>query len=370
MAWAEKYASSAGAGDNNGTSEAHAWDLATAIANAAAGDRVNFKGNCTTGGAVTFNNANGTTLLPIWWRAYVTNIGDLDGTTTCVTFTCETNLVTFSGTYQIFTNFKFTSTRTAGGGVTIGTNHSQYFDHCQFINTGANANSYCCNVGVAAVLTRCYFSAAVNATNAVTGSGGGSLFGCVLTGGGTNTLNTSGTFIVMFSIFFAGNIGILHASTSGGMYMFNTFYSITADCIKITTVPGVTSVRMIMGNIFANAVYGINQASGADTANVPRFHNMSYALSTGMETGFADFPSFGNVAEATDPFVSTTSSNADFLKLVTGCAGKAVGFPGLFENLATQTYTDIGALQRQEAVSGNVKTIQGVSVSGIDAIGA
>jgi len=55
MAITEKYASVAGAGDHNGTSAAHAWTLAEAIAAAVAGDRINLiSGTYTLGANVAF----------------------------------------------------------------------------------------------------------------------------------------------------------------------------------------------------------------------------------------------------------------------------------------------------------------------------
>lgn len=80
MAFAEKYANfDLATGDNDGSSEANAWQTpAAVISNVAAGDRVNIKRqssgyNLTS--SVDFNVA-GTATSPIWYRAYTSTIGD------------------------------------------------------------------------------------------------------------------------------------------------------------------------------------------------------------------------------------------------------------------------------------------------------
>ena len=80
MAWVERYANfDLSTGDNDGTSEANAWQTpAAVIAGVAAGNRVNIKRQASPydlTSSITFNVA-GTATAPIWYRAYSTTIGD------------------------------------------------------------------------------------------------------------------------------------------------------------------------------------------------------------------------------------------------------------------------------------------------------
>ena len=75
MAITERYASSAGAGAKDGAAASSAWDFATMLTSAVAGDRINFLGNHTLTGAATFSNA-GSATSPIILRGYASTIGD------------------------------------------------------------------------------------------------------------------------------------------------------------------------------------------------------------------------------------------------------------------------------------------------------
>jgi hypothetical protein len=78
MAFTERYVTVTGAGDHNGTAEAHAWSFAEMIAAAPAAEtRVNIKAGSYSEGTTTLP-ANGTAIAPIVLRGYSTTIGDLD----------------------------------------------------------------------------------------------------------------------------------------------------------------------------------------------------------------------------------------------------------------------------------------------------
>lgn len=148
MAITEKYASEAGAGDHNGTSEAHAWTLAEAFANAAAGDRVNIKGNVTLGGAITPSNS-GTAASPIIMRGYASSIGDgYLGRTNQTGALVATNMpvITMGGysltdsskTLWVFESIAFTG---AVSGSLIDPHASWSFIHCSIVNTQNNSSA-------------------------------------------------------------------------------------------------------------------------------------------------------------------------------------------------------------------------------------
>jgi hypothetical protein len=374
MAWAEKYCDlGLGDGSSGAGSAGDPWTLRGAIAAAAAGDRVNIKGALTVGSAVTIANA-GTTTAPIWWRGYNTNIGDCDpggayfaDESRYPKLTMGTGYVlTFTTAYTLWSNNWFTTARTAAASPIVqGAAIVQSFYRCKFEATGENANSNAFATNTSAggsVFVQCSYVATATATRVILAANGSvAIFlGCVITGGGNGieyaTGTSSGNSVIGCLIHNCGyGIYSLSTATTGtgaSLFIFgNTFYNIATDAIFLTNIAPTNSLRFVANNLFSTVGgYAINQASGGNCANVLRFNNLCHAVTSGTspdyEAGFGDWPTFNNVAEPNPPFVSTTASNADFLKLVPGCVGRNVGFPsGVFEGLATQGYSDIGAVR-------------------------
>src|SRR3954447_7437305 len=84
MAWTERYVRSDAAGGGDGTTNTNsgangAWTLAEAVANEAAGMRINVRAGtyASTTTSRTFAAA-GTTTAPIWWRGFNSTPGDID----------------------------------------------------------------------------------------------------------------------------------------------------------------------------------------------------------------------------------------------------------------------------------------------------
>jgi hypothetical protein len=110
MAWTERYANfDLATGDNNGTSEANAWQTpAAVIAGVAAGNRVNIKKQASpfqTSGNLVFNVA-GTATAPIWYRGYETTIGD--GGRWEIDLANNLNNLQFTGTHNVVDCIKVT----------------------------------------------------------------------------------------------------------------------------------------------------------------------------------------------------------------------------------------------------------------------
>src|SRR5580765_5922822 len=112
MALVNKYCNPTGAGAHDGSTPADAWSFTEALAGAAAGQIVNMlagSGNTYDGTTAirTFATA-GTTVAPVWWRAYKTTPGDQDGNNLAVagvdipTLTTTTGNYSATGTYQIW----------------------------------------------------------------------------------------------------------------------------------------------------------------------------------------------------------------------------------------------------------------------------
>jgi hypothetical protein len=351
------------------------WTLAEAIAGAAAGDRVNCYGNYSAGAALAFSNANGTAALPIKYRGFVTTIGDLDSTTgnasTPTVTLSGAYAISFNGTFQKFSSMRFVSVKTTSP-INTATNPQQ-FDRCRFTAgaTGA-AGAYAMTNGISgSSYTRCLFTSSTDATYVVTdGSYKGSYAGCVFTGGLQSTSgiaiyhsSASANLTLINNIFYGVGNGVSAAITSVDLVAYgNTFYDLDGDGIK-TTATLTTGAYFIINNVFSNITgTAINQASGADIGTMIRHNNSFYSVGA-QEAGMGPSVAVDSITETESPFTSTTSSNADFLKLKSTALSKAAGFPsGVFESLATQSYNDIGALQRVEPSGG---TTTGVNMIGL-----
>lgn len=111
MAWTERYANfDLTTGNNDGTSEANAWQtIAAMAAGATAGNRINIKRQASPyalSGNLTVA-MNGTAAAPIWCRAYATTPGD--GGFWEINHTGSSNTLNWNGTYNIVEGFKYSA---------------------------------------------------------------------------------------------------------------------------------------------------------------------------------------------------------------------------------------------------------------------
>lgn len=108
MAYAQKYASSAGGGLHDGSSEANAWAFSEILTNAVAGDYVNYKNDNHTVPTASAMTNTGTYASHITIAAYKTTPGDLDGlgrNSDTSLNTTDFPTLTLSGTFPIATSF-------------------------------------------------------------------------------------------------------------------------------------------------------------------------------------------------------------------------------------------------------------------------
>jgi hypothetical protein len=370
MAWTERYVRSDAAGGGDGTTNTNsggtgAWTLAEAVAAVAAGHRVNVRAGTYANTTTTHTFATaGTTTAPIWWRGFTSTPGDLDAepTTNRVPgtdtphFTSTTGRLIFSGAYQMVSNLAATATGAINNSILNASGGTFKGHRLRIDNQSANASSRA--VTSTSVngneFTACYFKATSTATSIVNYTSITTFHGCVFEGGGIGIDGNTSSLCVMGCVFNnPGSHGIL-STGSQIVYVGNTFYSCGGDGISISTLPAATSLHIIANNIFSdNAAYGINNSTGANTANISRIGNLFYNNTTNKENGFGDMPSVAEQTDSSSPF--TNAAGGD-LSLVSTSNAKSKGVPGLFENQSYTSATDIGAVQIVEPTDAEIAT--------------
>jgi hypothetical protein len=285
MAITEKYASSAGAGSNNGTSEADAWSFATMLTSATAGDRINFKGNHTFTGNHSFTNA-GTATSPIILRGYSSTIGDCSalGRTNGNGPLVTTGMpVLTSGLYQLtMPNFSImeamqcSSSTRAGHILVTGTNAGIF--RCVVTNTSTSASACGMDLsGTSSFLVDCdvtlgagsgqNYAIRVAATNWV--------IGCRIDGGPAVGVNFGSTGTLINCVVLGGTDCVLLNTTIAPAVLVNCtlvggssdgFHAITGQArlpVMVNCLSAPVSARTCCGVI-------VRLASAADRSIVPK----------------------------------------------------------------------------------------------------
>lgn len=370
-AWSDHYVTATGTDTYaNATNIATPCSLATAIANYAAGDRINIKaGTYTLSGAINFATA-GTSTAPVWWRGYKTTPGDLDaagGSRIPVTdlpkIDADTagDQVVVSANYQTFSNLNITSIcTTSGGALSLSSGAGIRFIRCSVINTAANAASRAVSNGTDNVFIGCYFQATTTAAYCAYSASPGTYLGCQFVGGATTIYRNNGS---------SGYVGFCTASgftTSfyendnaaiSSRFFNNTIYgagATNAFLISATPTSGfVTIVNCIIGGV----TNGVNNSSGVSTNNILLLNNQFYDCTNNLvgitegATVAADYlTALFNFDNDTDPWVAKASAN---FNLASGAAARSAAYPGAFDDpdgLPVMVgYPDLGAVRHQDA---------------------
>jgi len=353
MAWTERYVSVAGGGAHDGTTEADAWTLAEAIAAPyAAGQRINVKAGTYANTTTTRSFAvAGTTTAPIWWRGYNSTIGDLDAdfVTAKPAITFTTGVFDVTGSYHLFSNLDISGAQTTAGQVRLRTGSNQYLHRCRIECTSANANGRALAFGSIGSVTACWLKSTSSAdvVQMATGADMYLLGSSIIAGAdGVSIEGAIRATVAFCTLLDQGDNGIINNAGSRINILNNSIYSPVSDGIEFATT--ITAMAFVANNIFSECgVYGINNSTGANTANVARLHNDFYASGTANENGFGDFPSLSEQAESSSPFTSSTD-----MTIPNSRNAIANGLPGLFENQSYTSYLDIGAVQRVEPSGG------------------
>lgn len=355
MAFLQRYASSAGAGLIDGTSEANAWDWATMLTDANPGTTgviINFKGNHTLLADATFTNS-GSAAAQLRLRGYATTIGDgYQGRTNGNGALVTTNMPVISGNFRLLNTAK--TNVSLENIVVSNTLNSEQADfgargmafRCKFVNasTGTSARNIIsaasdmticdCDLEITAggVGSRCISITSVNARvlfNRITNGGAAS---CTGTYFGTGAAR----------VYFIGNV--TYACTGTGLALDVAAASAAAviqntfdECgVAIALANDVNSNQnpAIINNIFMDCTDAIKNLYV--TADVPLFAVNNAFFNCDDYDGWVNYIGYGDVALADDPFVD--SANRDY-RLKESALAKGAGIV---------PHMDIGALQRQE----------------------
>lgn len=365
MAITEKYASSAGAGAKDGTSEGAAWDFATMLTNAAAGDRINFKGNHTLTGNATFTNA-GSATSPIILRGYSSTIGDgylgrTDNNGPLIT----TNMPVITGgaynitmpNFSIIESMSVTSTRSVGA---IAGGSYCAIVRCLANNSGTGSGSTGINTG--------QYSLAFDCDAKLSGASGGAValdlpgncyaVACRADGGQAVGIRLSAaTAAILCTAYSSGTDAILGNSTSN-TYLILGCTAVTSTSDGFHQVAAPTRLSFLINNLLAdNGAYGIyavdaasgvfsacnridRNSSGADNGATDWLDATSYSINTTSLTQANEFPGYASDDYRLGP-TSTARQN---------------GAP---------SYFDIGALQRIEDYPSAANVLTSDTVDGV-----
>lgn len=347
MAITEKYASSAGAGAKTGASEAAAWDFATMLTTAAAGDRVNFKGNHTLTGNAVFTNA-GSATSPLIVRGYSSTIGDLqnNGRTNGNGPLITTGFpVITGGSYNIiFPAFGVPETLVAtsaknAAALVIGATAAAI--RCSGTSSGTGTQAVGIGVGNQSYPYDC------DAT-LTGGSGGlaaldlsaGLAINCRLDGGPAAALRLgTGAYGIGCSLISSATDAVVFNSTSSNLGTINCTI-VTSASDGVHQIAGATRLAVTIGcQITDNGAYGIYAVDAA--AGILALGNRIDRNTSGASGGATDwlsaFAGYNDTTHVANPDDEYVNDGGDDYRLKAGAPGLNIGLP---------LSRDIGALQR------------------------
>lgn len=326
----------------------------TMLTNAAAGDRVNVLAGTysrtSSGDALT--NA-GTATSPIIIRGYTTTPGDgyqgrtnTNGpliTTNMPLIQYTTGKWTGTQAFIIFDSLNFTSAATTSP-TTLASGADCLVIHCQVKATGSNAGANALSLGARAIGFDCDVEN-TNATSsvAVAVSGINSVLDSCRVKNASSTNAAVGNFgsaVVIYGnvIYSSAANGINVATTSTAFIRNNTIVSNTGAGVNIASAT--TGNQKIIGNMITdNGAAGIEMNSTGNAAFLAynRTRDNSSAVNNGGDWTTAT--TLNHVTSGAGTSDYTNAGSQDY-SLISTSPAKAANF---------QAYSDIGALQRQEA---------------------
>ena len=361
MAFTERYLNyDLSSGNNDGTSEADAWqDFAACLSGVAAGDRVNVKRTSSRAstGNITWG-VSGTATAPIHIRGYTSTIGDGGMFEMTQRFIVNGEHVVvegldienggwtlglwLSGDYTVAYRCKVTSTSTSGS---IARCHDGAFIN---VHVAAPINSNFIVEALRATLVGCYF----HANGGTTTSGARIL-----------SLNASHITNNVIDCVFKGNgdsdlIGIEMTGDNnkiGGAIMNNTIENcgIGLQLKEGQDASGV-GITVIQDNIVYNGVKGFENLQGTNTSTAGLFlnNNATGSLSGAAYTNMGDV-NYNAITLSASPFVDTTdyelnSTSGGGALLRQRGALKSLSDPSVVSPTSSsrKTFPDVGPMVR------------------------
>lgn len=354
MAWTERYVTAAGAGAHDGTSEANAWTLAEAQANAVAGHRVNIKNDAyslTTDLTFADGTDNHTFII---LRGYNSTIGDLD----TPSFDSEGKLETTNmpgisngtykfalGDYNMACNLNFTSANVSFGEGGLGSNQDSgtVIFNCKVSNSGSNGNANVIEGDNECTVAFCdLICTGATSGQMITGDTGLTVIGTRLQNDSSTSADSAifanGGYLVVSHCAMAGygNGVEINSLASAFMLVTNSSFAVEGDAVKLPNSVGTTTAPILLSH---NVAFGfsawINNAySGTDNAGVVELFNALPSSPT--RTGTGDSHVVGEVTLSSSPF--TDSANDDLTLNSTDSAGILCQDAGIRQNM------DLGSL--------------------------
>lgn len=348
MAFTSKWASPAGAGAADGSSEANAWSHATMLTTAAAGQLVNYKGTPTrTTSLDTFTNA-GTIANPICIRGYASTVGDLDvartpgqalSTTGYPIWTYTTGNFT-PKVGMIFLNIGVTSAITTAGAVAA-TALSCQFQRCVFTNTSASGQAVSGSAGFP-LFWECDFFAPNATSNNTVNLASGCFDGCLITGnsaGGAGLMSLSGVNAQVFNCMLRDTLGngIAASNTDGCALLGNSLGNIGGIAITNNMASSSMDIRnnVAWGTLGTGSMISQFYAGGSSAVHAFLRKNNCIGNMDVSDTNIGNWFVREEVTLTASPYTSSTdmslNSNAGGGLLVRGA-----GYPPYFDGGAVQ----------------------------------
>lgn len=311
----------------------------------------------------------GTTTAPLQISGYTSTPGDLTSVTTT-----SNSYPLFSGSYEILSKsayFRVTglSFTCSGAFPTVSNNGAtgtQTYDNCRFVNTYGTASGVAFQIySFFSAFTNCYFNAESGSGNCAVVEFSASFMGCWFTSNSGNSKSglesTSGDVSCQNCVFVSLGAQAIYAGSTGALSIKNcTFSNCGNDAIYIAAIPGTSLDHIIANNLFRNITgYGINNATGTNTAVLIVQNNAYYNCSSGHTNGFGDWNEINPITLSSDPCVSNSN-----LTLVSTSPAAGAGMPGQWQNVSEVSYPDIGAFQRN-ASSGGGTVVPGPYPGGV-----
>jgi len=353
MAWTERYVRADATGGGAGTADntTDAWTLAEAIANVAAGQRVNIRAGTYANGTTSRNfNVAG----DIWWRGFNTTPGDLDANPVYANMP----LLTFTGTaaraqaaaaQQKFSAIAFESADNNGTFNPTSAALGLQIAACSFKNTGAGR---ALQLGSAsAVVNRSYMETASTTNPALLGTTNSRIFASIIIGGINNVVMGTSSTIQRCVLSSATEDGVLIFGDTNFFISMCTIYNAGRDGIRRTT--GTTNAAQLTVN---NTIFSIiggyafnNLGTDFGIASLAMNGCLFHSITSGQVNGVANPINENALTDSGSPFEDAAAG--DF-RLNTTSNGYGTAIPGTFLRTTLDTVLDRGAVQGLRAGGG------------------
>lgn len=341
ITFTERYVTATASGGGDGSS-GNPWTWDEAVANVAAGDRINVQaGTYTSNG--TNSTTSGTLSQPIVFRGYKDSIGDMDDVplsglvdgTDIPTISTATSSSGPTGSYIYINNISFTTNMQY-------TSYAWLFGaygaarHCRFIST--QAQSSCPVQGK--TFFGCYFETASNYSALRQAF---LVDNCVfrgVSGGITNPLAINSLAgVCTNSLFVNFSPAINWAYPAIGLIANNTFVD-CATAINFGTNNPTNGARIISNNYFYNCTTAVNDSYRTEEPTFHMINNGFYNVTTQADTSIAF--NVNAKVDSVDPFVDY--ANGDY-RLSQSSIGYSNAEQKTFDYYNIINNSDLGAIQ-------------------------